>query len=94
MSSRLLIALIPFTLYVFLFTRIPPYVTAIPEVPQTTEASNLSDAGPAGWEVEGWLASSMGRVVVLGVLVLGALSGFGAVRTAWTFVEHLIGMGR
>jgi hypothetical protein len=29
----------------------------------------------------------LGRVVVLGVVVMGALSGLGAVRTAWMFLE-------
>jgi hypothetical protein len=47
--------------------------------------------GPEGWEGEGWLASSLGRVVVLGVVVLGALSGFGAVRTALNFYEQIQG---
>lgn len=47
--------------------------------------------GPEGWEGEGWLASSLGRVVVLGVVVLGALSGFGAVRTALNFYEQIKG---
>lgn len=32
----------------------------------------------------------MGRVVVLGIVVLGGLSGFGAVRTAWVFLEHMV----
>ncbi|RSH87209.1 hypothetical protein EHS25_003118 [Saitozyma podzolica] len=41
-----------------------------------TDASWAS--GREGWEEGGWLASSMGRVVVLGVLILGSLSGFGA----------------
>lgn len=82
MQARLLISLIPFSLYGFLFTRIPPYVTAVPE--------ELTDDGTKeGWEGEGWLASSMGRVIVLGIIVLGGLSGFGAVRTAWNFIEHL-----
>lgn len=45
--------------------------------------------GPEGWEGGGWLAPSLGRVVVLGVVVLGALSGFGAVRTAWNFLDHM-----
>lgn len=47
--------------------------------------------GPEGWEGEGWLASSLGRVVVLGVVVLGALSGFGALRTALNFFENIHG---
>jgi hypothetical protein len=53
-----------------------------------------STSGPEGWEGGGWLASSLGRVVVLGVVVLGGLSGFGAVRTAWDFMEHIWGGGR
>ena len=55
---------------------------------------NWSTSGPEGWEGGGWLALSLGRVVVLGVVVLGGLSGFGAVRTAWDFFEHLSGAGR
>jgi hypothetical protein len=94
MSSRLLIALIPFSLYVFLFTRIPPYITAMkPETMDPVDAVDTDASwasGREGWEEGGWLASSMGRVVVLGVLILGSLSGFGAVRTAWTFCEHLL----
>ncbi|WVQ80237.1 hypothetical protein IAT38_002342 [Cryptococcus sp. DSM 104549] len=107
-SSRFLISLIPFTLYIFLFTLIPPYITAVPitavvptptpsldqEGPSST-ASTLDEAivqwstsGPEGWEEGGWLAPSLGRVVVLGVVALGGLSGFGAVRSAWNFFEH------
>ncbi|WWC62152.1 uncharacterized protein I303_104744 [Kwoniella dejecticola CBS 10117] len=112
-TSRFLISLIPFTLYIFLFTRIPPYITAIPITPApapptpvldvddpSSTASTIDEAivqwstsGPEGWEEGGWLAPSLGRVVVLGVLVLGSLSGFGAVRTAWNFFEHTIGAG-
>ncbi|WWC70164.1 uncharacterized protein I206_104112 [Kwoniella pini CBS 10737] len=112
-TSRFLISLIPFTLYIFLFTRIPPYITAIPISPApslptpvlevddpASTASTIDEAivqwstsGPEGWEEGGWLAPSLGRVVVLGVLVLGSLSGFGAVRTAWNFFEHSIGAG-
>ena len=49
-------------------------------------------SGPEGWEGEGWLAPSLGRLIVLGVVVLGVLSGFGAVRTAWGFFEHASGV--
>nr|XP_019046507.1 hypothetical protein I302_05257 [Kwoniella bestiolae CBS 10118]OCF25437.1 hypothetical protein I302_05257 [Kwoniella bestiolae CBS 10118] len=113
LTSRFLISLIPFTLYIFLFTRIPPYITAIPITPApvpptpvlevddpSSTASTIDEAivqwstsGPEGWEEGGWLAPSLGRVVVLGVLVLGSLSGFGAVRSAWNFFEHAIGAG-
>ncbi|WVR06897.1 hypothetical protein IAU60_003933 [Kwoniella sp. DSM 27419] len=108
-TSRLLISLIPFTLYIFLFTRIPPYITAIPitaapppptpvdevDDPSSTASTvqeaivQWSTSGPEGWEQGGWLAPSLGRVVVLGVLTLGSLSGFGAVRSAWNFFEHV-----
>lgn len=91
----------------FLFTRIPPYITAVPvnfqviptpsvdmDDPSST-ASTIDEAivqwstsGPEGWEQGGWLAPSLGRVVVLGVVILGSLSGFGAVRSAWNFFEH------
>jgi hypothetical protein len=106
LTTRLLIALVPFTLYIFLFTRIPPYVTAVASMaPSLPELDNDGLAvepviphgsvswteGPEGWEGEGWLASSLGRVVVLGVVVLGALSGFGAVRTALNFYENIQG---
>ncbi|OCF39646.1 hypothetical protein I317_06557 [Kwoniella heveanensis CBS 569] len=112
-TSRILISLIPFTLYIFLFTRIPPYITAVPLAPVATTptpvveaegpsstASTIDEAiaqwstsGREGWEEGGWLAPSLGRVVVLGVLTLGSLSGFGAVRSAWNFFEHSIGAG-
>ncbi|WVF71349.1 hypothetical protein IAT40_006152 [Kwoniella sp. CBS 6097] len=113
-TSRILISLIPFTLYIFLFTRIPPYITAVPLAPVPTNtptpvmevedpsstASTIDEAiaqwstsGREGWEEGGWLAPSLGRVVVLGVLTLGSLSGFGAVRSAWNFFEHSIGAG-
>ncbi|KAJ9120257.1 hypothetical protein QFC22_003157 [Naganishia vaughanmartiniae] len=39
------------------------------------------------WRRGGWLEPSLGRVVVCGVVVLGGLSGLGAVRTAWNFIE-------
>nr|XP_031863434.1 uncharacterized protein CI109_001310 [Kwoniella shandongensis]KAA5530506.1 hypothetical protein CI109_001310 [Kwoniella shandongensis] len=109
-TSRLLISLIPFTLYIFLFTLIPPYITAVPisalPSPAATPAYDAADpsstastideaivqwstSGPEGWEEGGWLAPSLGRVVVLGVVTLGSLSGFGAVRSAWNFIEHI-----
>ncbi|WVO15091.1 hypothetical protein L204_102735 [Cryptococcus depauperatus] len=106
-TTRLLISLLPFLLYVFLFTRIPPYITAVSVTPppepllpvnhqdSPTKATTLdetivqwSTSGPEGWEQGGWLSPSLGRVVVLGVVVLGGLSGFGAVRSAWNFFEH------
>jgi hypothetical protein len=108
LTTRILIALIPFTLYIFLFTRIPPYVTAVSspvalpiedgdtgididiDIPTSIPTGSWTE-GPEGWEGEGWLASSLGRVVVLGVVVLGALSGFGAVRTALNFYEQIKG---
>jgi hypothetical protein len=58
-------------------------------IEEILDASSLE-----GWEGEGWLAPSLGRLVVLGVIVLGLLSGFGAVRTAWGFMEHIWGGGR
>jgi hypothetical protein len=68
---------VPFGLYAFAFTFIPPYITTV-----------RRDTSGEDWEGEGWLASSLGRVVVLGIVALAGLSGFGAVRTAWNFVEH------
>lgn len=91
-TTRALIALLPFALYVFAFTRIPPYVTTQESVPDTHPADRAEwSAGPEGWEKGGWLAASLGRVVVLGIVVLGCLSGFGAIRTAWGFLEHARG---
>lgn len=105
--------MIPFALYVFLFSLIPPYVTAMsgeapdpvasPPVPNAEDtpiptsgdsALDKWSSGPEGWEGSGWLASSLGRVIVLGVVVLGGLSGFGAVRTAWNFIEYALGSAR
>ncbi|KAL1411436.1 hypothetical protein Q8F55_002392 [Vanrija albida] len=112
-TSRLLISLIPFALYVFLFTRIPPYitVTAVPprEIANATTPADAggngtasigdalvewSTSGPEGWERGGWLASSLGRVVVLGVVVIAGLSGVGAIVTAWDYLEQARGAGR
>jgi hypothetical protein len=121
-SKRLLISLVPFSLYIFLFTRIPPYITTIaPAVPSTAfNSSSLTwtkgfpssveidlddlpeDEEPAkipgldddedyanqeGWQKGGWLEPSLGRVLACGVVVLGGLSGLGAVRTSWNFIE-------
>lgn len=88
-----------------MFTRIPPYITAVVsttiptvedigvdgEILPVEQAPISWTEGPEGWEGEGWLASSLGRVVVLGVVVLGALSGFGALRTALNFFENIHG---
>lgn len=52
---------------------------------------NLEGDDPAlqeDWGKGGWLEPSLGRVVVCGIVVLGGLSGFGAVRTAWNFYEN------
>ena len=57
-------------------------------------AMNSWSSGPEGWEGGGWLAPSLGRVVVLGVVVLGGLSGLGAVRSAWEYIEHAVGKSR
>jgi hypothetical protein len=153
-TKRFLLSLVPFGLYVFLFTRIPPYITTVDSplsqqelddilrsgnfsqtvngtrrissqrlkaaFPQIVELGDLdelqeSDTLTNGTETEqtnfdeeayedyeyafeyysqqqmwrkgGWLEPSLGRVVVCGVVVLGGLSGLGAVRTAWNFVE-------
>lgn len=77
LTSRVLISIIPFLLYIFLFTRIPPYITAIDD-----------------WDGGGWLVPSLGRVVVLGVLTMASLSGIGAVKTAWDYLEQAAGGGR
>lgn len=37
---------------------------------------------------------SLGRVVVLGVLIMASLSGIGAVKTAWDYLERAAGGGR
>ncbi len=43
---------------------------------------------PELWQKGGWLEPSLGRVVVCGVVVLGGLSGLGAVRSSWIFLEN------
>ena len=69
-----------------------------PELEPTSEFKHADmvswSSGPEGWEGGGWLAPSLGRVVVLGVVVLGGLSGLGAVRSAWEYVEHVMGKTR
>ena len=127
--------MIPFGIYVFAFTRIPPYVTTdhtstIPlmslhnetmatnatriggkttykislpahvhlgdyndldeqETDQTVEVVEFEGDGvQEDWQRGGWLEPSLGRVVVCGIIIMGALSGFGAVRTAWGFYEN------
>lgn len=132
--KRFILALVPFCLYVFVFTRIPPYVTTdLPTL--AVEVSNYTSLRPvktsgriAGhlptsihlgdiadleerpdvpfdsevlatggsiwtsqqelWQHGGWLEPSLGRVVVCGIIILGLLSGFGAIRTAWMFYEN------
>lgn len=104
LTSRVLVSLLPFAVFIFLFTRIPPYVTAVPAraapsaVQVTAANGTLEDAivqwstsGPEGWEGGGWLESSLGRVVVLGVVVIAGLSGIGAVVTAWDYLEQAAG---
>lgn len=113
-AKRLALALVPFLLYVFLFTRIPPYVTTTLPLQQglnvTLPSSHgikniqsidlgdeseldppqveVSTAESAAWSRGGWLEPSLGRVVVCGVVVLGLLSGYGAIRTAYMFYEN------
>ena len=77
---RLLVAIVPYTLYIFLFTRLPPYIT----VHIDADGDGVEDW--ASWA--GWVAPAMGRLVFMGVICLGGLSGFGAVRTAWMFYER------
>lgn len=77
---RLLVAIVPYTLYIFLFTRLPPYIT----VHVDADGDGVEDW--ANWA--GWVAPAMGRLVFMGVICLGGLSGFGAVRTAWMFWER------
>ena len=83
LTSRLLVACIPFALYCFLFSCIPPYVTS------TTPQGPSESTSNQDWDGDGWLASGLGRVIVLGVVILGGLSGFGAMRTTWNFLEHI-----
>lgn len=134
--------MIPFGIYVFAFTRIPPYVTtdhlglsavmlanqnettvvngttivvgagktshriALPAHvhlgdykdlnddadnatdPSREDAGERDDGVQEDWQRGGWLEPSLGRVVVCGIIIMGALSGFGAVRTAWGFYEN------
>jgi hypothetical protein len=87
LSKRLLLSLLPFGIYIFLFTRIPPYITTVAPILSPDEAGEYDSSQHEGWEGGGWLEPSLGRVVVLGVVVMGALSGLGAVRTAWIFLE-------
>jgi hypothetical protein len=117
-SKRLIISLVPFSIYVFLLTRIPPYITTIEPptlssynhssltwskgFPSSIELGSPDDdhedepavalfdetmSNQEGWQKGGWLEPSLGRVLACGVVVLGGLSGLGAVRTAWNFVE-------
>ncbi|BEJ16335.1 hypothetical protein CspHIS471_0509400 [Cutaneotrichosporon sp. HIS471] len=85
LTSRVLISLLPFAIYIFLFTRIPPYITAL---------KPADDGWAEGWEGGGWLESSLGRVVVLGVVVIAGLSGIGAVVTARDYLEQAAGTKR
>lgn len=140
--------MIPFGIYVFLFTRIPPFVTTDHSVAAgttttalflggnetlVTNGTRMGGGGRTGykislpahvhlgdtndlveekmdetvhmpglelgeeedtdgiqedWQRGGWLEPSLGRVVVCGIIIMGALSGFGAVRTAWGFYEN------
>lgn len=77
---RLLVAIVPYTVYIFIFTRLPPYIT----VHIDADGDGVEDW--ASWA--GWVAPAMGRLVFMGVICLGGLSGFGAVRTAWMFWER------
>ena len=40
---------------------------------------------PAGMPAHNVLASTLSRLTVIGTVILGALSGFGAIDTAWGF---------
>jgi hypothetical protein len=132
--------MIPFGVYIFLFTRIPPYITessytspilalnstegmgrngtvrtgggriALPkhvhlgdyldldeseyplDMDRDEEEGGYEDKEGEGeqedWQRGGWLEPSLGRVLVCGIIVMGGLSGFGAVRTAWNFYEN------
>lgn len=79
----------------------PEPTSVAPPAPAETSAEGVeaaivewSTTGPEGWEAGGWLSSSLGRVVVLGVVIMAALSGIGAVRTAWDYLELAAGGGR
>lgn len=114
-TKRLALALVPFTLYIFLFTRIPPYVTTSMPPHQgfnvtlpsshgiknihSIDLGDVSELDPplmeepaaaeaVAWSRGGWLEPSLGRVVVCGVVALGLLSGYGAIRTAYMFNEN------
>ena len=52
-----------------------------------------SETAGEGWQHGGWLEPFLGRVVVCGIVIMGTLSGFGAVRTAWDFWENGGGAG-
>ncbi len=40
---------------------------------------------PEGMPTHSVLASTLSRLTVIGIVILGALSGFGAIDTAWDF---------
>jgi hypothetical protein len=56
--------------------------------PLREDAGEGDDGVQEDWQRGGWLEPSLGRVVVCGIIIMGALSGFGAVRTAWGFYEN------
>ncbi len=62
----------------------------LPEDEELHKVPGMDDddyANQEGWQKGGWLEPSLGRVLACGVVVLGGLSGLGAVRTSWNFIE-------
>lgn len=72
-KRRHLIALVPYCLFIYCFTLIPVPSTSTPNTPREAV----------------WAAMTLSRLVVAGVIILGLLSGFGAVRNAWKMLANV-----
>ena len=90
LQKRRLVALIPFSIYVYLLSRIP--------VPDSTSASSgsLRGGGATPYSYSYSAAAydnvfsplpALSRLTVMGVMILGVLAGFGAVRNACALFE-------
>jgi len=81
-----LLAMIPYTFYLYTVYRIP-----VPSALANSGAYQTSFSLYVGLLsiIAGLITKSLSRLTVVGVLILGLISGYGAISTAWMFFQDM-----
>lgn len=89
LQKRNLIALVPYLCYIYLVTLIPGSPQASNPMPPATSDGSSPQSQQTTHALTFPLPQALGRLTLMGVLILGALSGFGAVRNAAVLIASI-----